>query len=83
MKPDGFERMLHYLPEKFERARTRCHVFVTDCDENAVSLLRQSHQSADDNNISIHSAVLDISKCKISSEDVKHTLIRVDISDCI
>ena len=39
MKPDGFERMLHYLPEKFERDRSWCHVFVTDCDDNAVSLL--------------------------------------------
>lgn len=73
MKPEGFEQLKQNLPVRFEKARTWCHVFVTDCDKNATLLRNQHHDIAEKENISIYSAVLDISKCKISSADVERT----------
>jgi hypothetical protein len=60
MERDGFDRLKHRLPVKFQRTRTWCHVFVTDCPEKADSLRKQHHQVAKDMNISIYSAVLDV-----------------------
>jgi hypothetical protein len=73
MKRTGFDRLKQYLPEVFESARTWCHVFFTDCSENATSLRRQHHDVDFERNISIYSAVLDVSKCKFSSKDVERT----------
>ena len=73
VKPDDFKRLKHYLPVTFERARTWCHVFVTDHNEDAILLLKRNHDVAVEMNISIYSAVLDIPACNFSPEDVKRT----------
>jgi hypothetical protein len=72
IKPDCFERLKQYLPATFERTRTWCHVFVTDCNENATLLRKRNHRVAIEQNISIYSAVLDVPACKFSPEDVEH-----------
>ena len=72
MKPDCFERLKQYLPATFERTRTWCHVFVTDCNANAILLRKRNHRVAVEQNISIYSAVLDVPACKFSPEDVEH-----------
>jgi hypothetical protein len=71
VKPDGFDRLKHHLSVRFQNAIAWCHVFVTDCSENAESLRKQNHQVAKDMNISIYSAVLDVSACSIRSEDLR------------
>jgi hypothetical protein len=70
MSPKGFRRLKEYLPKRFERARTWRHVFLTDLEKNAPSLRAQYHKVADRKNISIYSAVLDVSKFNFSSEDL-------------
>lgn len=74
MKPAGFIRLKENLPARFEKARTWCHVFVTDSVEKATSLRRQRYKFAKKEGISIYSAVFDVSKCKFSSDDVQRTL---------
>jgi hypothetical protein len=73
MKPDGFERLKQYLPTNFEKARTWCHVFVTDRNANATSLRKENHKVAVDKNISIYTAVLNVPACKFSPEDMERT----------
>ena len=71
MKPDGFELLKQYLPAKFEKTRTRCHVFVTDRDANATSMRKQNHEVAVEKNISIYTAILDVPACNFSPEGME------------
>ena len=62
MKEDGFKRLEDNLPLRFQRARKRRHIFVTDCAEKATSLRNQKHPAATrkDHTILIQSAILNI-----------------------
>ena len=71
MEPDGFDRLKRHLPARFQSSKSWCHVFITDCADNADSLRKQNHQVAKEMNISIYSAVLDVSACSIRSEDLR------------
>ena len=73
MDDDGFKQLKKNLPANFQKKRTWCHVFVTDREGNANSLLKQYHDVAAERNISIYSVVLDVPACKFSSEDVERT----------
>jgi hypothetical protein len=52
MKPDDFIRLKQNLPVRFEKARTWCHVFVTDSFKKATLLRRQHHDFANKEDIS-------------------------------
>ena len=83
MSPKGYERLNKYLPREFGRARTWHHIFLTDCKGSATSLRRQNHKVATDHAVTIHSAVLDISKLNLSSEGFRCELYSAFGTSCI
>jgi hypothetical protein len=58
---EGFEKLQKYLPKRFRKARSWCHVFVTNHPDTAAKLRGKTYTVADEMDISIHTAVLDIS----------------------
>ena len=73
MDDDGFMQLKDNLPANFQNKRTWCHVFLTDREENAISLRKPYREVATERNISIYSAVLNVPACNFSSEDVERT----------
>ena len=61
IKVKGIQSLVKNLPSQFRKARNWCHVFVTDDYDNATKLGRAEYAIADKMNISIYTAVLDIS----------------------
>lgn len=56
------------LPKRFQRARSWCHVFVTNHSDTAAKLRKKTYTVADEMKISIYTAVLDLSLFKFSPE---------------
>ena len=61
IKEKGIQSLVKNLPNEYRKARSWCHVFVTDYHDNATKLGKAKYPIADKMNISIHTAVLDIS----------------------
>ena len=69
---EGFEKLKKYLPKRFQKARSWCHVFVTNHPDTAAELRGKTYTVADEMNISIYTAVLDISLFKFPPEVLNH-----------
>jgi hypothetical protein len=72
VKEEGFKKVKQDLPKQFQKARSWCHVFVTNRHDTAAELGRKTYTIADKMDISIHTAFLDISLFKFTPEVLKH-----------
>ena len=60
-KLGGFDTLRTELRDKFLKRRSLCHVFITDQSNTAAKLRAKNFAAADELNISIYTAVLNIS----------------------
>jgi hypothetical protein len=66
INPRGFEQLKDYIPGSFLKSRAWHHVFVTNDDDNAESLRGQKMPIIEEEGISLHSAVLDVSQLGVN-----------------
>ena len=64
--------MVQYLLKRFQKARRWCHVFVTNHCDTAAKWREKPYTVADEMNISIHTAVVDLSLFKFPREVLNH-----------
>ena len=70
VKPGGFNNLKKYLPSKFQANRHWRHVFITSHPDTAAKLRAKKFIVAQENKISIYTAVLNISLLQFTHEDL-------------
>jgi hypothetical protein len=72
-KLEGFASIKASLPSQFQKSRKWCHVFLSDDAEKARRLRSAKYSGMKKENISIYSGVLDFSRSRVTSDQVRKT----------
>jgi len=70
--PAGFDSIKKNLPQALREYREWCHVFISDDEPKAKRLRDTRRDELEERRISVYSAILDISRLGIDSNQISH-----------